>query len=97
MRFGELGNLRSDLISDAAPLGACCLWRLLGERRGDEGGHDTPSALSGMGQGIPHEVNPATLPGRIQHLADRNLDALIGIGDDELHVSQTTAGQFGRL
>ncbi len=47
-----------------------------------------------MRQGIAHEVNPATLPGRIQHLADAGLDALTGIGDDELHASQAPARQF---
>lgn len=41
-----------------------------------------------MRQSIPHEVDPATLPSRIQHLANGRLDALMGIGDDELHASQ---------
>ena len=53
----KLRYLRPDLIGDIAPLLAGGLWRVLGEGRGDEGGDDTLSAFSGMGQGIAHEVN----------------------------------------
>jgi hypothetical protein len=47
---GELGNLRPDLVGDAAPLRAGGLGCLLSERRADEGGDDAPPALSGMRQ-----------------------------------------------
>ena len=40
--------------------------------------------FSAVRKGIYHEVNSATLPGRIQHLADGLHDALMGVGDDEL-------------
>lgn len=32
----------------------------MGKGRCDEGGHDTPSALSGIGQGVTHEVEDGT-------------------------------------
>ncbi len=48
----KLRHLRPELIGDVTPLLAGGLWRVLGECGGDEGGHDTPSALSGMGKRI---------------------------------------------
>ena len=58
---GEFGHLRPDLIGDIAPLGACGLRCVLGKGRCDEGGDDTPSSLSCMGQGIAHEMNPGAV------------------------------------
>ena len=49
-----------------------------------------------MGQRVSHEVNPATLPGRIEHLADGGLDAFMGIRDDELDAPHAPAGQFAQ-
>ena len=85
---GELGQLGAQLIGDLAPLLACRRGVVLGERGGDEGGDDAAAALAGMGEGIAHEVDPAALPGRVQHLGDRGLDALMGVGDHELHAAQ---------
>lgn len=59
----EFRNLRPDLVGDTAPLGARRRWRVLSKCRGNEGGHDATSALSGLDQGIAHEVNHASLPG----------------------------------
>lgn len=61
--LGELRHFRPDLVGDIAPLSACGLRRILGEGRGDEGGDHSSAALSGMGQRVSHEVNPAPLPG----------------------------------
>ena len=65
---GELGDLLPDLVGDGAPLCACGLRRFLGEGGGDEGGGDPPALSAGMGEHVAHEVDPAALPGRVQHL-----------------------------
>ena len=88
---GERWNYRSDLIGDTAPLSACCIRRILGKCRGDEGRDDPPATLSGMCQDVPHKVNPASLPCGAEQLGDGSLEALMGIGDDELHTAQTSA------
>ena len=46
-----------------------------------------------MGERVAHEVHAAALPGRAEHLGDRRLDALVRVGDDELHAP---AGRAGR-
>lgn len=93
---GELGHFRSDLVSDIAPVGACSLGRVLGEGGGDEGGDDTPSALSGMRQGIAHEMNPAALPGGVEHLGDSRLDAFMGIRDSKLDAAKAPPSQLAQ-
>ena len=59
--LGELRHFLPDLVGDVAPLSACGLRRILGEGRGDEGGDHSSAALSGMGQGVSHEVNPGAV------------------------------------
>jgi hypothetical protein len=51
---GELGQLGPDLVGDLAPPGAGGVGMILGERGGDEGRDDTPTALAGMGERIAH-------------------------------------------
>ncbi|MNY61002.1 hypothetical protein D3C86_1976250 [compost metagenome] len=76
---GELRDLWPDLVGDVAPLSACRLRRVLSKGRGNEGGDDPPSALSSMGQGIAHEMDPAALPGGAEHLRYCGFDALMRI------------------
>ena len=45
--------------------------------------------LRHMGQGIAHEVNPATLPGGIHHRVDGIAQPLAGVADDQFHPIQT--------
>jgi hypothetical protein len=49
-----------------------------------------------MGEGVPHEMNAAALPGGAEHLGDRGLQPLVGIRDDELHPAQAAAGEPAR-
>lgn len=91
---GELRHLRPDLGGDIAPLCACGIRRVLGEGGGDEGGHDATSALSGMGQGIAHEVDPAALPARTKNLGNGGLDAFMGIADSKFDTAQPPSGQL---
>ena len=93
---GELGDLRADLVGDRAPLHARGFRRLLGEGGGNEGRHDPPPALAGMGEHVAHEVDAATLPGGAEHLGDGGLDAFMGIGDDELDATQPPARQLAQ-
>jgi hypothetical protein len=43
-----------------------------------------------------HKMHPAALPGGRQHLRDRRLDALVGVGNDQLHPAQAAPGQFAQ-
>ena len=90
---GELRHLGPELIGDAAPLGAGGFGVVLGEGGGDEGRDDAAAALAGMGQHVAHEVDAAALPGGAQHLGDRGLDALMGVGDDQLDAAQAAPGR----
>ena len=46
-----------------------------------------------MRQGIAHEVNAAALPGGADDAGDRGREALVGIGDDQLHARQAALDQ----
>lgn len=93
---GELGDRRPELIGDPAPLLAGGGSIILGKRRGDEGRDDAPSRATGMGERVPHEVDAAALPGRGEDFRDGRLDALMAVGDDELHPAQATPRQLAR-
>ena len=88
----ELVDLGPELVGDAAPLRLGGLGVVLREGGGDEGRDDPASASACVSEGVAHEVHAAALPGGAEHLRDRRLDALVSIGDDELHSSQTAAG-----
>lgn len=92
----QLRHLGPDLVGDGAPLYGRGLGRLLGEGGGDESRDDAAPALAGMRQHVPHEVDAAPLPCRAQHLGHGGLDALMGIGDDELDAAQAAAGQLAQ-
>src|SRR3954471_5480424 len=90
----ELGDLGPELVGDAAPLRLGGLGIVLGEGGGDEGRDDAPSASPGMSERVAHEVHAAALPSRAEHLRDRRLDALVSVGDDELHTPEAAPGEL---
>jgi hypothetical protein len=49
--------------------------------------------LGAVPQRIAEEVHGATLPGAAQHLGDGLLEALVGVGDHQLHARQAAADQ----
>jgi hypothetical protein len=49
--------------------------------------------LAGVAEAVPEEVDGAALPGHRDHLGDRRLQALVGIGDGELHAHQATGDE----
>ena len=54
----------------------------------------SPEPFGHRGQHVAHEVDPAALPGRAeQHAADRGLQALVGVGDHQLHSVQAAGLQ----
>ena len=57
---------------------------------------DAASALAGMRQHVAHEVDAAALPGGAEHLGDGGLDALMGVGDDQLDAAQAAARQLAQ-
>src|SRR5215216_1581850 len=46
-----------------------------------------------MAEAVPEEVDAAALPRHAQHLRDRRLQSLVGVGDAELHAPQAAADQ----
>jgi hypothetical protein len=46
-----------------------------------------------VAEGIAQEMHRAALPWRTQHLGDGLLEALVGVGDDQLHAPKTAADQ----
>jgi len=49
-----------------------------------------------MRQRVAHEVDAATLPAGVEHLGHSGLDALAGVGDDELDAAQAAAGELAQ-
>ena len=86
---GEFWNPWPGLIGNLAPLLAGGFGIVLGEGGADPGGDDAPLGLAGIGQRVAHEMNPTALPGGAEYLADRGLQPLVRIGDDELNPAQT--------
>jgi hypothetical protein len=75
----ELGQGRSELVGDLAPLELGRLGVVLDEGGGDEGGDHPPTTSAGVGQRAPGEMHPAALPRGAQNLGG-GLDALMGVG-----------------
>jgi hypothetical protein len=49
-----------------------------------------------MRQRVAHEVHAATLPTGVEQLGHGGLDALMGVGDDQLDPAQATAGELAQ-
>ena len=90
---GKLRPLASELVGGVtqrlAGTGAIGLDKGLAERGRDH----ALLGLADMGQGVAHPVNAASLPGRANDPADGGLEALVGVGDDQLHPAQVAAHQ----
>ena len=90
---GEFWEPSDQGVYDLAPLGDGGLMILLHEGSADGGGDHEALSLADMGQGVPHEVNPAALPGCAEHLGGGCLETLVGIRDDQLDAAQATPRQ----
>ncbi len=93
----KLGQLGVELVGNLPPLRPDCLGIVMSKRGGDKGGDDAPPALAGMRQRVAHEVHAAARPDGVEHLADGGLDALVGVGDDQLDAAQAAAGELAQL
>ena len=49
-----------------------------------------------MRQRVAHEVHAAALPSGVEHLGHGGLDALVGIGHDQLDAAQAAAGELAQ-
>ena len=83
--FSELRRLRPEAVGDFSPLRVGGLFGLLGEGRPDVAGDHGLLGLADMGERVAHEVDAAALPGRAQNLGGGGLQALVGVGDNQLH------------
>jgi hypothetical protein len=89
----ELGPSGAKLISEVAPgLGGRGVIGLE-EDLPDRGGNDGVLSLRYVGQRVPHEVDPAALPGGVDDAGDGGLEALVSIGDDQLHTLESAANE----
>jgi len=59
--------------------GACCLLRLPGNGRCDEGGYDAPATLSSMSEHVAHGMNLALLPSSVENLHDGGFETFMRI------------------
>src|SRR3954447_15652094 len=85
---GELRPARAQLVGDLTPDLAAALAVLLEEHGADGGRDHAVMSLGHVGQHVAHEVDAAALPGRLEHLGDRRLEALVGVRDDQLDAGQ---------
>eukprot|EP01137_Pigoraptor_chileana_P013759 Opistho-2@67633 len=89
----QLWPAGAQLISDLTP-DLCCGGMVgLKEDLADGSSDYRVLALGHVGQRVSHEVDAAALPGGAEHTGDRGLEALVGIGDDQLHAGQAAAGK----
>jgi hypothetical protein len=66
----------------------------LSEDRADGGGDHLAAGFGDLGEHVAQEVDPATLPGRAEHhLLDGLSQALVRVGDDEVHPGETAGAQ----
>lgn len=99
VRFGgiheirEFGELRVQLIGHGTPLLACGLEGLLGEGGVDGRQNHVALTLAGVGECITQEVNATALPSGRQDFGGGSLQALVGIGDHQLHPAQPVPGE----
>jgi hypothetical protein len=63
------------------------------EDRADQRTQQPVLIAASVPQAVPEEVHRAALPRRAQHLGDRVLQALVGVGDDQLHADQAARDQ----
>ena len=49
-----------------------------------------------MGEGVAHGVDAAALPGGVHQLGDGRLNALMGVGDHQLHAAQAASAQLAQ-
>src|SRR5205814_10206006 len=89
----ELGELASKLIGHRSPLRARCVGRLLHEHRADGRRDHASLRLARVRQRVAHEVHAAALPGRLEHLGCRGLDAFVAVADHEFHATQAAPVQ----
>ena len=88
----QLGDLGPELVGDLTPLDLRAVGVLLGEGGGDEGGDDAPALAAGMGQQVAGEVHAAALPCGAEDPGRGGLQALVVVGDHQLHAAQPAPG-----
>ena len=92
-QLGELFEPGAERIGDLAPLGDGGLVVFLDEGGADHGGNHLALALGDVGERVSHEVNAAALPGGVQDLGGRRLEAFVGVGNDQLDAPEATTRQ----
>ena len=81
------------MVGDQAPLCGGTVGIVLGKRGCDEGGDDAPALPAGMGQQVAHEVDAAPLSSCAEDPGRGGLQALVVVGDHQLHAAQAAPGE----
>jgi hypothetical protein len=88
-QLGGLGEAPTEHLDDLGELRHGLPMGGLDEDRAHDRGHGVLGGLGDHGQQVPHEVDPAPLPGRSgKHLVDRGAQPLVGIGDHQANALQ---------
>ena len=77
---GEPRYLGPQLVGYGVPLTVGSRGVLVGIDGADPGRDDAALGLAGMSERVAGEVDPAALPSGAEHLRDRGLQALVGVG-----------------
>jgi hypothetical protein len=80
----------AELVDDLAQPLACLDGRGGGEDPADRARHQRLLGAADVAEHVSEEVDGAALPAAAQHLADRVLQALMGVGDTQLDAIQPT-------
>lgn len=89
----ELRLLLAERVGDGVPPGHGFGLGVLREDRLQHGDDGSALLRRGVGQGIPHPMNSAPLEGGVEHAPGGGAQALVVIGDDELHAAQAAIGE----
>jgi hypothetical protein len=63
------------------------------EDRANQRRQEPVLVLARVAEAVSEEVHRAALPRRAQHLGDRVLQSLVGVGDDQLHPDEAAGDQ----
>ena len=86
----KLLDLGPEIIGNLAPLQDGGVVIRLRKGGADHGGDHFALALVGMGERVAHEVDPASLPCRAEHLGSHRLQAFVSVGDHQLDAGEPT-------
>jgi hypothetical protein len=90
---GDLGRVGAELVDDLGQPPSGLVGRGGGEDPADRAGDQRLLRPADVAEHVAEEVDGAALPRAAQHLADRGLQAGVGVGDGQPDAVQTSSPQ----